>query len=143
MSKVMTWDNPAARAKAMENLFLFDQAPRLLHGFRRIVAVVQRDEVDLAAVDAARLVELVEIRADRLADRAVGGRASAVGVGVADLLRRVRADLPIAFCTGSDPNSQTTQSAAEIGPVLSKGSPVAETRAVIEQMLALWTRPPQ
>src|SRR5262249_27787031 len=43
------------------------------------------DEVDLAAVDAALLVDHLEVGVDDLADRAVGGGIARVGVGVADL----------------------------------------------------------
>jgi hypothetical protein len=53
--------------------------------FGGAVGVVVGDEVDLAAVDAALGIDLVEIGRLRLADGSVGGRRSAVGHDVADL----------------------------------------------------------
>src|SRR3546814_17853586 len=67
------------------DLLALDQPAVLLLGLRRAVAVVERDEVDLAAVDPAAVVDLVEVGRDRLADLAVGGGRSAVRHGVADL----------------------------------------------------------
>src|SRR5213596_1141426 len=49
------------------------------------VAVVERDEVDLAAVDPALVVDLLEVGGQGLADRAVRGGRAAVRVRVADL----------------------------------------------------------
>jgi hypothetical protein len=62
----------AQRVEEEQHFFLLDQLARLLDRLGRVVAVVERDEVDLAAVDAAFGVDLVEVGADRLADRAVG-----------------------------------------------------------------------
>ena len=76
------------RAEALENQQHFvalDQLARLLDGFRRAVAVVIGDEIDLAAVDAALGVDLVEIGGDRLADQAVSRGRPAVGIDIADL----------------------------------------------------------
>jgi hypothetical protein len=67
---------PAA-VEQQQHLVLLDELARLLDRLRRAVAVVVADEVDLAAVDAALLVDHLEVRGDRLADRAVGrGRAA-------------------------------------------------------------------
>ena len=62
-----------------------DQLARQLDRLRRAVAVVVGDEVDLAAVDAALVVDHLEVGGDRLADRAVGRGRPAVRHGVADL----------------------------------------------------------
>ena len=53
--------------------------------FGGLIGVVIADEVDLAAVDAAVVVDLLEIGGFGLADHAVGGGRSAVGHDVADL----------------------------------------------------------
>jgi hypothetical protein len=68
-----------------QHLFLFHQLARLLHRLGRVVAVVQADEVDLAAVDAAFVVDLGEIGADGLADGAVGRRRARIRADAADL----------------------------------------------------------
>jgi hypothetical protein len=68
-----------------QHLVLLDQLAHLLDRLGRAVAVVVGDEVDLAAVDAALGVDLLEVGADGLADGAVGRRRPAVGLGVADL----------------------------------------------------------
>ena len=54
------------------DLLLLDQPARLLHRLRRAVPVVEADEIDLAAVDAALLVDHPEIGGLGLADQAVG-----------------------------------------------------------------------
>ena len=76
------------RAEALEDqqdLVALDQLARLLDRLGRAVAVVVGDEVDLAAVDAAFGVDLLEIGRDRLADQAVGRGRTAIGIDVADL----------------------------------------------------------
>lgn len=42
------------------------------------------------------------------------------GVELARQIRALHSDLPIAFCTGSDPEGALARGAAEIGPVLPK-----------------------
>ena len=71
--------------KSEAHLVLLDELAHHLHRLGRAVAVVVGDVVDLAAVDAALVVDLLEVGADGLADGAVGGGGAAVGVGVADL----------------------------------------------------------
>lgn len=64
------------------------------------------------------------------------------GVDLARAIRdRVDGDIPIAFCTGSDPSDEVAQDAAAIGPVLAKGAPLSDTRAIIKEMISLWSRP--
>ena len=67
------------------------------------------------------------------------------GMTGVDLARAIRAeidsDLPIAFCTGSDPSDGVTQDAATIGPVLAKSAPLSDTREIITEMISLWSRP--
>jgi len=95
----------------------------------------------LLACDAADALEILDHD-----DIDVGGIITDIdmpgmsGVQLAEHIRsEIDSELPIAFCTGSDPGSKNTQRAAAIGPVLAKGSPVAETRAVIREMLELWS----
>src|SRR6266581_549573 len=76
------------RPEAVENqqdLVTFDELARLLYRLGRAVAVVIGDEPDVAAVDAALGVDLVEIRRNRLAVDAVGRGRPAVGYDVPDL----------------------------------------------------------
>ncbi len=92
----------AERLEDQQHFVAFHQLARLLHGLRRAEAVVIADEGDLAAVDAAVVVDLAEIRRLGLADRAVGrGRPAerhdvadldfgVAGAGVVCLLRRAR-----------------------------------------------------
>src|SRR4029078_3184245 len=75
----------AQQIEYQQTLVALHQLARLLDRFRRAVAGIIGDEVDLAAVDAARGVYLVESRRFGLADHAVSGRRSAVGHDVADL----------------------------------------------------------
>src|SRR6267378_3160247 len=75
----------AQRIEDEQNLVALHQLARLLDRLRRAVAVVVADEIDLAAVDAAFGVDLLEVGILGLADHAVGGGWSAVGHDVADL----------------------------------------------------------
>ena len=75
----------ADRGEDQRDLVALDQPPRLLHRLRRRVAVVERDQIDLAAVDAAALVEHLEIADLALAERAERRHRPAVGHGLADL----------------------------------------------------------
>ncbi len=75
----------AERLEHQQHFVALDQLARLLDGLRRRIAVVIGDVVDLAAVDAALGVHLVEVGADGLADRPVGRGRPAIRVDVADL----------------------------------------------------------
>ena len=75
----------AERIEQHQHLVLLDQLAHLFDGLRRAVAVVAADEVDLAAVDAALLVDHGEVGGLRLADGAVARSRAAVRHGVADL----------------------------------------------------------
>jgi hypothetical protein len=75
----------ADRGEDQRDFIVFHQPPGLLHGFRRRVAVVKRDQVDLAAVDAAALIEHLEIADLTLAERAERRDRPAVRHGLADL----------------------------------------------------------
>src|SRR5205814_8320928 len=75
----------AERVEQQQHAVALDQLAHLLDGLRRAVAVVVGDEVDLAAVDAALLVDHREEGGLGLADDAVGRGRAAIGVGVADL----------------------------------------------------------
>src|SRR6185437_3302498 len=75
-------------AEALEDegdLVLLDEAADLLDRLGRGIAVIEADELDLAPVDAALLVDHVEIGGLGLADRAIGRGRPAIGHGLADL----------------------------------------------------------
>jgi hypothetical protein len=69
---------------------LFDEPPGLLDGLGRAVAIIKADEVELAAVDPAPLVDHLETRGLGSGDRDVARSGSAVGKGLADLDLGVR-----------------------------------------------------
>ena len=73
------------RIEDQKHLVAFDQLACLLDGFRRAIAVVIGNEIDLAAVDAALGIDLVEIGFLGLADGRVGRRRPRIGHDVADL----------------------------------------------------------
>ena len=73
------------RIEHEQHFVAFDQLARLLHRLRRAVGVVIADEVDLAAVDAAGIVDLLEVGGFGLADDAIGGSGAAIRHDVADL----------------------------------------------------------
>src|SRR5262249_15417224 len=75
----------AERLEGEQHLVALDELSDLLDRLGRAVAVVVGDEIDLAAVDAALGIDLVEIAGDRLTDDAVGRGRAAVRIGVADL----------------------------------------------------------
>ena len=75
----------AERLEQRGHFVLLDQLADHLDGLGRAVAVVVADVVDLPAVDAALVVDLLEVGAERLADGAVRRGRTAIGVGVADL----------------------------------------------------------
>ncbi|MGY4300982.1 hypothetical protein ACVWXN_009077 [Bradyrhizobium sp. i1.4.4] len=74
----------AQRVEDQEDLVALDQLADLLHGLRRRVAVIIGNPVDLAAVDAALVVDHLEIGFLGLADDAVGGRGTGIGLDIAD-----------------------------------------------------------
>ena len=73
-----------------QHLVVFDQLADLLDGLRRRIGVVILDELDLAAVDAALLIDHVEIGGLRLADRGIGRSGTRERHGLADLDLGVR-----------------------------------------------------
>ena len=76
------------RAEGVEDhqhLVALDELAHLFDGLRRAVGVVIRDELDLAAVDAAVLIDHLEVGFFGLADDAIGGGGTAVGHDVTDL----------------------------------------------------------
>ena len=75
----------ADRGEDQRDLVALHQPARLLHRLRRRVAVVERDQVDLAAIDAAALVDHLEIADLALAERAERRHRPAIGHGLADL----------------------------------------------------------
>ena len=75
----------AQRIEDQQHLVGLDQLARLFHGLGRIVAVIIGNEVDLAAVDAAFGIDLVEVGRFGLADGGVGGCRARIRHDVADL----------------------------------------------------------
>ncbi|MGX0994111.1 hypothetical protein AB7M38_001403 [Bradyrhizobium diazoefficiens] len=75
----------AERLEDQQNLVALDQLARLLDRLRRRIGVVIADEVDLAAVDAALVVDHPEERGLSLSDHAIGRGRPAIGHDVADL----------------------------------------------------------
>jgi hypothetical protein len=59
-------------AEQQQHLVLLNKLAHLFDGLRRTVAVVTADEVDLAPVDSALLIDHGEVGGLRLADDAVG-----------------------------------------------------------------------
>ena len=79
----------AERVEEERDLLLLDEAANLLDGLGRAVAVIEADEIDLAAVHAALLVDHLEIGGLGPADHAIGGGRAAIGHGLADLDLRI------------------------------------------------------
>jgi hypothetical protein len=74
----------ADRGEDQRDLVALHQPSRLLRGFRRRIAVIQRNQIDLAAVDAAALIDHPEIADLALAERAERRYRPAIGHGLAD-----------------------------------------------------------
>src|SRR6476661_2729740 len=70
--------------KDERDLILLNQAPDLLDGFRRAVTIIEADEIDPAAVDAALLVDHPEVGELCPANRPVSGNRPAIGHGLTD-----------------------------------------------------------
>src|SRR5207302_1130721 len=75
----------AERIENKQHAVLLDQLARLLHRLWRAVAVVVRDEVDLAPIDAALLVQHLEEGGLRLTNGPIGGSGTAIRHDVANL----------------------------------------------------------
>ena len=59
------------------------------------------------------------------------------GVDLARSLRKERGDVPIAFCTGSDPASGRMIEASALGPVRGKCASEADVRAILLALTAM------
>ena len=79
----------AQRIEHQQHLVALDQLAGVLNRFGRAVGVVVGDEVHLAPVDAALLVDHLEVGRFGLADDAVGGGGTTIRHDVADLDLRV------------------------------------------------------
>ena len=73
------------RVEDQQDIVVFDQLARLFERLWRAICVVVGDEIDLAAVDAAFVVDHLEKCRLGLADRGVGGGRAAVRHDIADL----------------------------------------------------------
>ena len=75
----------AGRAEHEEHAVALDELARLLDGLGRRIGVIERDQVDLAAVDAALLVDHLKIGRVDAAHDAVDRDRARIGHGLADL----------------------------------------------------------
>ena len=75
----------AERIEDEQDFVALHELARLLDRLGRAIAVVIADEVDLAAVDAAGVVDHLEVGGLGLADHAVSGSGTAIRHDVADL----------------------------------------------------------
>jgi hypothetical protein len=91
--------------KDERDALLFDEPPGLFDGLGRAVAIVKADEVELAAVDPALLVDHLEIGGLGPGDRAVGGSGSAVREALANLDLGIRDPGRIRGPGGAKPGS--------------------------------------
>ena len=60
------------------------------------------------------------------------------GIELARSLRQQRGDVPIAFCTGSDPANGRLEEAATLGPVKGKSAREADVRAILLALTAMF-----
>ena len=74
----------AERAEHQQHLLLLDEFSRLLDRLGRRVRIVEADELDLAAIDAAFGIDLLEIGLLRPADDAEAGCRAAIGQRLPD-----------------------------------------------------------
>jgi CheY-like chemotaxis protein len=58
------------------------------------------------------------------------------GVELARTIRRMRSDIPIAFCTGSDPAEPALKEATQIGRVLPKVWTIEDVKATVAHLAA-------
>lgn len=63
------------------------------------------------------------------------------GLELASAIRELRHDIPIAFCTGSDPENDTVRRAAQIGPVLPKTWTQGQVRTLVAALSHYCERP--
>ena len=75
----------AERAEQRQHFLLLDQPPRRLDAFRRAVGIVHGEELDLAAVDAALLVQHLEIGLADPAEHAIERAGAGMRHGLAEL----------------------------------------------------------
>ncbi|MET4716920.1 hypothetical protein ABIF63_001026 [Bradyrhizobium japonicum] len=71
--------------EGQQHLVALDELADLLHGLRRRIGVVILDQIDLATIDAALVVDHLEIGGLGLADRRIGRRRSRERHGLSDL----------------------------------------------------------
>jgi len=110
--KILVVDDEVAAGASLGN------ALRQL-GHVPVLACHPHDALDLLAFDVDAVVTDIEM-------------PEMNGVELARAIRALRNDLPIVFCTGSDPADILVRQAASIGPVYSK----AWTLAAIKELLS-------
>ena len=77
------------RTEHQQHFVAFDQLARLLDSLGRAVGVVIGNEFDLAAINTAVIIDLLEVAFHRLANDAVSRGRAAIGNDVADLDFRI------------------------------------------------------
>jgi hypothetical protein len=90
----------AKRTEQQQNLLSLDQLARHFDGLRRAVAVIAADEVDLAAVHTALVVDHGEVGRLRFANGGVAGSRPAIGHYVANLDLRIGNSRTVLFFCG-------------------------------------------
>lgn len=86
-----------------------------------VLACHPRDALDLLALDVDAVITDIEM-------------PEMNGVELARAIRERRDNLPIVFCTGSDPTDSVVQEAASIGPVYSKSWTFSILRELIDDL---------
>jgi CheY-like chemotaxis protein len=112
--KILVVDDEVAAAASLGN------ALRWL-GHVPVVAVHPHDALDLLALDVDAVVTDIEM-------------PEMNGVELAREIRGRNAEMPIAFCTGSDPSDGVAAEAASIGPVYPKTWTLASVKELIEAL---------
>jgi CheY-like chemotaxis protein len=112
--KILVVDDEVAAGASLGN------ALRQL-GHVPVLACHPRDALDLLGLDVDAVVTDIEM-------------PEMNGVELARAIRAQRADLPIVFCTGSDPTDVVVKEAASLGPVYSKAWTMAKVRELIHDL---------
>jgi CheY-like chemotaxis protein len=112
--KILVVDDEVAAGASLGN------ALRQL-GHVPVLACHPRDALDLLGLEVDAVVTDLEM-------------PDMTGVELAREIRRRREDLPIAFCTGSDPGDRLASEAAALGPVYSKAWTIGAVRELLDAL---------
>lgn len=112
--KILVVDDEVAAGASLGN------ALRQL-GHVPVLACHPHDALDLLALDVDAVVTDIEM-------------PEMNGLELARAIREKYHDLPIVFCTGSDPTDALVQAAATLGPVYSKAWTLSAVKALIDDL---------